>query len=121
MNTRVIPKLEALKPTLCAIALEQFRHSNDLLEKIVISNALMKWGYESPLLILPQLPELHARIEKSNYPFFIGNVPSYLSKGKRVLLTKLKAGLFYHYCPAWNDVLFLEYLVLKNQQPAASN
>lgn len=121
MDTGVIPKLEALKPTLCTIALQQFRNSNDLLEKIVLSNALMKWGNESPPLILPQLPELHAQIEKSNYPFFIGNVPSYLSKGKRGLLIKLKAGLFYHYCPAWNDALLLEYLVLKNQQHAASN
>ncbi len=120
MYVRAIPKLEVLKPTLCALALDEFQHSEDLLEKIVLSTALMKWGYEAPLLALPGRTELNTQIEKSNYPFFIGNVPSYLSNGKRVLLTKMKAGLFYHYCPAWNDALFLEYLILKNQSVGTS-
>jgi len=121
MHVRAIPKLEALKPTLCALALEEFQQSEDLLEKIVLSIALMKWGHEAPPLVLPNLSELNAQIEKSHYPFFIGNVPSYLSNGKRRLLTKLKAGLFYHYCPAWNDALFLEYLVLKNEGLGTNN
>ncbi|MFY8035723.1 MAG: hypothetical protein ACOVMQ_01085, partial [Cyclobacteriaceae bacterium] len=120
MYVRAIPKLEALKPTLCALALDEFQHSEDLLEKIVLGTALMKWGHEAPPLALPGLPELNAQIEKSNYPFFIGNVPAHLSNGKRLLLTKLKVGLFYHYCPAWNDALFLEYLVLKKQRVGTS-
>jgi hypothetical protein len=116
MHVRTIPKLEAQKQTLCALAVDEFRHSKDLLEKIILSIALLKWGYEIPQLVIPEQPELNARIERSNFPFFIGNVSSYLSNGKRVVLTNLKVGLFYHYCPAWNDVLLLEYLVLMNQR-----
>jgi hypothetical protein len=116
MQVSTIPKLEAQKQTLCALAVDEFRHSKDLLEKIILSIALLKWGYEITQLVIPEQPELNARIERSNFPFFIGNVSSYLSKGKRVFLTNLKVGLFYHYCPAWNDVLLLEYLVLMNQR-----
>jgi hypothetical protein len=45
MYVRAIPKLEALKPTLYALALNELEHQEDLLEKIIISTALMKWGY----------------------------------------------------------------------------
>ncbi len=109
-----VRELESVKPVLKEMALQEFAQSTEPLEKVIIGSTLMKWGYDSPVLEIPTSTQVEEVIEKSNFPFFIGNVPSFLSRGKRNLLAKLKIGLFYHYCPAFNDALLLEYIVLKN-------
>jgi hypothetical protein len=109
-----VQELESVKPLLREMALQEFTQSTELLEKIIVGSALMKWGYESPALQIPNSTQVEEVIERSNFPFFIANVPSFLPQGKRSLLTKSKIGLFYHYCPAFNDALLLEYIVLKN-------
>ena len=85
-----------------------------LTEKIILSSAILKWGYSPPSLILPAVENVEGRIEK-DFCFFVGNIPSYFHDMLRKYATQKNMGLFYHYCPAWNDVLLLEYLVLKNE------
>ncbi len=116
MSIRKIAELESVKPLLKEMALLEFNQSSDLLEKIIICTTMMKWGYEPPVLEVPDITQLEKLIEKSNFPFFIGNVPSFLSHSKRTFLTKLKLGLYYHYCPAFNDALLLEYISLKRNR-----
>jgi hypothetical protein len=116
MNIRKIDELELMKPLLIEIARKEYDQSSQLLEKIIIGSAMMKWGYDAPNLKMPDATQVEKRIEKSNFPFFIGNVPSFLSHSKRTFLTKLKLGLFYHYCPAFNDALLLEYIMLKKEK-----
>ena len=116
MSIRKIAELESVKPLLKEMALLEFNQSSDLLEKIIIGTTMMKWGYEAPLIEVPDGIQLEKLIEKSNFPFFIGNLPSFLSHSKRTFLTKLKLGLYYHYCPAFNDALLLEYITLKKNR-----
>jgi hypothetical protein len=116
MSIRKINQLESVKPLLVKIAMEEYDKSSELLEKIIIASSLMKWGYDIPDLEMPNATQVERLIEKSNFPFFIGNVPSFLSHTKRTFLTKLKLGLFYHYCPAFNDALLLEYITLKKNR-----
>ena len=55
--------------------------------------------------------EIESVIEKNSMPFFIGNIPSYLKQPLRENMIDKNILLFYHYCPAWNDALLLEYLL----------
>lgn len=116
MSIRKIDQLESIKPLLIKIAMREYDKSTEFLEKIIIASSLMKWGYDIPILEMPDATQVERWIEKSNFPFFIGNVPSFLSHSKRTFLTKLKLGLFYHYCPAFNDAILLEYITLKKNR-----
>lgn len=115
MSIKEIPKLEALKTKFITDAVNELSHSDNVMERIILSIAIMKWGYDPPVVGLPSVNDVETKIEKNDFVFFIGNVPSYFHNVFRKYATTNKLGLFYHYCPAWNDVLLLEYLVLKNQ------
>ena len=113
MSFANIPQLEALRTKLVTTIAVQLANSNDLLEKVILSSSLMKLGYTPPSLSLPNYSEAIHQIEMGSFPFFIGNIPSYFSPVyKRIFYAKGWL-LFYHYCPAYNDALLLEYMMLK--------
>ena len=114
MHIKKIPALENIKPRLRDEALQVFNQTGNVLEKIILASALIKWGYQPPAIILPLQNEVAKQIEQNPMPFFIGNIPSYFSNGLKKFFVNNNIGLFYHYCPAYNDALLLEYLVLKN-------
>ena len=116
MQTGRIPELEKLKPQLIEEAKEQLKISDNMLEKIILSSSLMKWGEVPAIIELPPVSEIESVIEKNSMPFFIGNIPSYLKQPLRENMIDKNILLFYHYCPAWNDALLLEYLLLKTKQ-----
>lgn len=115
MSYDSIPQLEALRTNLVIAATEQLAGSNNLLEKIILSSAIMKLGYVPPDVSLQDDNEAISEVEQSDFPFFIGNIPSYFLPVPKHFFTQKKWLLFYHYCPAFNDVLLLEYLMLKQQ------
>ncbi len=115
MNVKYIPQLEILKVKLITDAVSEFAHSNNILEKVILSNAILKWGYIPPEIQMPSSINVQAQIEENDYSFFVGNIPSYFSNLLRRFATEKKIGFYYHYCPAYNDALLLEYLVLKNK------
>ncbi len=119
MSVKPIAELENVKPKLKELALQEFYKTHHSLEKIMLASALYKWGYPAPEFKLPSTHHLEKEIEHNNFPFFIGNIPSYFAAGKREFLTKNKIGLFFHYCPAFNDALLIEYLTLKVTSPYA--
>lgn len=112
MAVHTIPQLEILKPRLIGLAVQQLAGTENILEKSVLASAVLKWGYQPPEFQLPALNELPVNIEENDFPFFIGDIPSYLKKTARNFLQVNRLGLFYHYCPAFNDALLLDYLIL---------
>ena len=115
MSIKAIPQLEVLKVKLVTDAVGEFTHTDNTMEKVILSSAFMKWGYIAPAFELPSTDEVENKIEQNDFSFFVGNIPSYFSNTMRRFATEKKIGLFYHYCPAYNDALLLEYLVLKNK------
>ncbi|CAN5118593.1 hypothetical protein BH11BAC6_BH11BAC6_08280 [soil metagenome] len=115
MSIKEIPELEALKTKLVIDAAKQLAQSDNLLERVILSSAILKWGYMPPNIALPSTAEITNTIEQNDFCFFTGNIPSYFKDVSRFIATKKKIGFFYHYCPAYNDVLLLEYLTLKAQ------
>jgi hypothetical protein len=114
MSIKKIPQLEVLKVKLITDAANELVRTNNLLEKIILRSAILKWGYTPPSFQLPVLNEIENKIEKNNFCFFVGNIPSYFPDILQKVATNKDFGTFFHYCPAYNDVLLLEYLVLKD-------
>lgn len=115
MSIKKIPELEALKPVLIADAMQIWMDTDNILEKIILSTSILKWGYTPPEISLPQIADLEKIIEQNDLPFFIGNIPSYFPHALKKAFVKKGLGLFYHYCPAYNNALLLEYLVLRRE------
>lgn len=116
MNVSFIAELEKRKPQMIADTKAMYITSQSVMEKIILSTTLKRWGietgYEKELLFLFNQNNsfLTKEIEQSDYPFFIGNIPSYFPFGIKKFFTKLDALFYYHFCPAYNNVLLLEYL-----------
>ena len=111
MAIKPVPALEQLKPGLVALARERVQSSNNMLEKIILTIALLKWNENPPVLNLTTNDVRD--IETNDLPFFIGNIPSYFKQPWKEDFMGLRLLMYYHYCPAWNDCLLLEYLTLK--------
>ncbi|HEY0299556.1 MAG TPA: hypothetical protein VGB84_10085 [Arachidicoccus sp.] len=111
MQMKKIDELEILKPSLINECHHQFNTTNNLLIKIIVANALHDFGEKTPKIYLPGRHQLIRQIEENNFPFFIGNISSYFHYGMKKFFTQRGLLLYYHYCPAYNDALLLEYLV----------
>ncbi len=114
MDVKKIDQLEAIKPQLINDAQNEFRNSKDTLEKVILASALLKWEAVAPDLIFADTTQLSRISSASTLAFFVGNIPSYMPNSYKKPLLAIKWGLFYHYCPAYNNTLLLEYLVLRN-------
>lgn len=115
MSIKKIPELEQLKVKLVKDAVTAFAGSDNLMEKIILSTAILKWGYMPPPVVLPGKAEVESKVEENDFSFFVGNIPSYMHDIFRRYATGKSLGFFYHYCPAYNDLLLLEYLVWKDK------
>jgi hypothetical protein len=114
MSIKPIEELEKIKPQLIKLANEELQSTNNLFKKIILSIALIKWN-QQPQQLYINANELK-NIEQNNMPFFIGNIPSYFNRSIKGKFTDLRLLMYNHYCPAWNDCLLLEYLLLSKDE-----
>lgn len=112
MSIKPIPELEKLKIKLVSDAAKELAQTNNILERIILSSTILKLGYEPPPITIME-NDIVQQIEQNDFCFFVGNIPSYFKDFSRAVATRNEAGFYYHYCPAYNDALLLEYLVLK--------
>jgi len=107
------PVLDSLRPDLieeCHFILGS-RKKAGLMEKVIAANALIQLGAPAPVLPLPTPQDWTKKVEQSDFAYFIGNIPSYMSRGIQRVLNPVNGLMYYHYCPALNDALVLQYLV----------
>jgi len=114
MSIKPIAALEEVKPGLIRLAQQRLQSANSPMEKVILSSALLKWGIKPPEPDL-HLNEVSTEIERSDLPFFTGNIPSYFKQPWKENFINLRLLMYYHYCPAWNDCLLLEYLLLSKK------
>ncbi|HTN36282.1 MAG TPA: hypothetical protein VL053_04355 [Arachidicoccus sp.] len=110
MKQGPLPALDSLRPRLIEQGRYLLTHSKIFMERVITANALIQLGEPAPKLILPTARQWKSQVEKSDYAFFIGNIPSYLPNGIKKILTRINALMYYHFCPAYNDLLVLQYL-----------
>jgi hypothetical protein len=114
MTIKPIPELETLKIKIVSDAAKELALTTNTLEKIILSSTILKLGYEPPAINIDR-NEIENQIEQNDFCFFVGNVSSYFKDFQKAFATANEIGFFYHYCPAYNDALLLEYLSLRNK------
>ncbi len=115
MSVKPIAILEKYKPQLIADAKKAIGYPGGFLDKVLLSTALLRWGTEPPAIILHQTTSLHDLIEDESFSFFIANIAAMLPNPLKEWMGKTGAGKFYYYCPAYNNLLVLEYLAWRKR------
>lgn len=114
MSAFGIPALEQYKPQLVNDINNLLEKSNNLMDHIILRTSLLRLGVTAPELDLLSVKEF----EESNqqqYVFFQARAAfSYPSPFKQIFL-HWSYIYYYFYCPTYNKILWLEYLVEKNK------
>lgn len=111
MQLKPLPALDSCREQLIADAREVYRKSDNFMDKIIVSTALLRWGVKPPQEHLEIDTDLQTWVERNDFVFFIANMASMLPNPLKQWLGKAGIGRFFYYCPAYNNTLLLEYLV----------
>lgn len=112
MQVKPIPELDSLKPQLVATAREYLQQSNRLMDQVLLSTALKRWGIRDlPIIMHDTHAGLLALVEDESFSFFIANMASMLPDRLKKMVNSMGLGKFYYYCPAYNHLLLLENLL----------
>ncbi|RXK85821.1 hypothetical protein [Filimonas effusa] len=112
MTAAKIEMLEQRKAVLIAEARHQLAIARDPMDKVILGTALLKWGVMPPAVHVNTKGEWFEALETTDFAFFVANMTSILPDPFRQATGKLGLGKFYYYAPAYNNLLFLEYLLL---------
>lgn len=115
MYIKPVAALEPLRVKIVSDAARELALTTNMLEKIILSTTILKLGYEPPPIQI-DMQDVVPKIEQNDFCFFVGNIPSYFKNLQKKFATAKKIGFFYHYCPAYNDALLLEYLTLTRKK-----
>lgn len=110
MQVRPIPALEALKPQMLAEAEDLMLRAKTFPEQTMLGTAMLKWGTSPPTVQPIPTNSLQELIEDEQFSFFIANMSSMLPNPLKNWAGKAGVGKFYYFCPAYNQLLVLEYL-----------
>lgn len=107
--------LEPFRPQLKTDAHTALGHSRDNMDRVILGTTLIRLGDTTGLPEVPRTlrPE---DVERDGFVFYIANISSLFPNPIRRLGLHLPAFIFRFYCPAYNDALLLEYLVLRRAQ-----
>ncbi|AHF17897.1 hypothetical protein [Niabella soli] len=115
MALKPIPELELYKPLLVKTAKKLLRRSKNTQDQVILSTALLRWGELAANLLNGQCFTIDP-IESDLFSFFIANMTSIAPNPFKSILGATKIGVFYYYCPAYDNLLLLEYAALTQAQ-----
>lgn len=107
-----IIELEKYKPQLIAEAKKAYQTTTNLPEKIILQTAMMRWGVANLLPIEIDGNNLFDELENNPFVYFIGDLGTTLKNPYKKIIASTGLLKFNFYCPAYNDVLFLENLLI---------
>jgi hypothetical protein len=108
-----IPELEKYKPQLIKDAESLLQTSNNVMNQIVLRTSLLRLGEKVPPLNINTIAEFENSNQKQ-YVFFQARAAfSYPTPFKQIFL-HWSYITYYFYCPAYDKVLLLEYLIQRN-------
>jgi hypothetical protein len=116
MELKPIPSLDRLKPQLIEEAKRELASASTFMDKVILSTSLLRWNVVPPDIIEEKTTSLIDLIEDEQFYFFIASMASILPDTWKKRITNLKAGTFYYYCPAYNNLLLLENLVWQKRR-----
>lgn len=115
MEAGHLAELEQRKPALAAEARRQFDAAVNPMDKIMLATVLMRWKQPVPAVTWHTEQRIFSYLENNDFAFFVASMTSILPDPFRQWVGSTGTGRFYYYCPAYNDLLLLEYLVMQRQ------
>ena len=112
MSVSPIKELEVYKPQLIEDAKLFLATSKNVTDKIILQTALMRWGVTNFKTIQFEADKLFDTIENDDFIFYTADLSGNFTNPLRKWLISSKALRFNFYCPAYNDALFLENLLM---------
>jgi hypothetical protein len=103
--------MEKYKNELIEASRKLLAESPSFIEKTILSTALMKWGFEPPIITIRSGKSMIDMIDDPNFVFFIANMSSMLPNPMKNVAGSLGVGKFNYYCEAYNLCLVLENIV----------
>lgn len=113
MSAKPIPVLEALKPQLIDETRRALRNTNEFMDEVILSTALLKWGV-MPETRLHANTDLTSLIERSNFSYFIASMSAFMPNSLKKWLGGAGIGKFDYHSEAYNHALVLEYIACFN-------
>jgi hypothetical protein len=110
MGAFTIPQLEQYKPQLIADINKVLKQSTNVMDQIILRTALLRLKAPAPPLDLNSIDEFDKSNQKKYIFFQARPAFSYPTPFKQIFLHWSYIN-YYFYCPAYNKVLWLEYLV----------
>jgi hypothetical protein len=109
-----ILQLEKWKPQLVEDALRLYQNSDNFLDRILLSTALMRWKVQLPVDVFVTDKTMKDFVEQDDdFVFFIASITSMLPNPLNRILRKTNIGKFNYYSPAYNYALVVENMVVK--------
>lgn len=115
MGAFTIPELEPFKHQLAQDINNLLPVSNNTMDQIILRTALLRLGESAPALELDNIDEFDESNQKSFVFFQARAAFPYPTPLKKIFL-HWSYIYYYFYCPAYNKMLWLEYLVEKNKR-----
>ncbi len=111
-NSEPISALEKYRPQLIEDAKTCYAKAKNIPEKIILQTALMRLGNKGFAPVEINGNALFEEIEENNFIYFIANMASYFRNPFKDVVGDMAIVKFNYYCPAYNDALFLENLMM---------
>ena len=115
MGRFTIPELEKFKPQLIADIKKVLAGTRGMMEKIILSTSLLRLGVDAPWLSIENIKSFE-NSNQDKFIFFQARAAFSLSCPFKQIFLHFPYLIYYFYCPAYNKVLWLEYLVERNRK-----
>lgn len=102
-----IPELDSLKPDLLQSAEAAYRHAGNGLDSLMLATSIIRFG--GPQMAVPGLEQLRSNL---NSPFYMASSALILPGLWKKLCLPMPWIRYNFYCPAYNEILFLENRII---------
>lgn len=107
-----VPALDTLKPALLADARAAYGHSDNWLDSVLLSTAVIRLGGAPP-----PLPRFSEAALQDHWPtFFVASFSAYFPQFFKRMLLHSQVIKYYFSCPAYRVALYLENQVLRERE-----
>ncbi len=119
MQLKPIPSLEKFRLILIKDTQELLASTSNFIDQVLLQTSLTRLGISTSTITIKSKFPLQTIIEDDSFSFFLANMASILPNKLNKTLEGIGAVKFYYYCPAFNNLLLLENIIL--QQHAVSS
>ena len=116
MSLKPLLQLENFKQQLINEAKTALANTSNFMDQVILSTSLMRWGVKPPDAKVLRTSSLLDLIENESFYFCNANIANMMPNPLKQWITGAGLGMFYYYCPAYNNLLLLENLAWRKKR-----